>query len=751
MSRLPDREAILQWVRDNPNQSSKRDIARAFGIKGADRIELKRILRDLHAEGLLTKERRSYRDRNRLAPVEVLRVTAIDKDGDLFAEPENWKGDEPPPPVLYVAKKGDPALAVGDRILCRIAEVGETHVPYEGRLIRRIGAGPTRVVGIFRQDESGGRILPVDRKSNLEWAVMPGERGGARDGELVEAEQIGGRGRIGLSKARIMARLGDPSAPKALSLIAIHQHGIPDRFPDEALAEAASAAPVSPGGREDLRDLPFVTIDPADARDRDDAVCALPDDDVKNPGGHVVWVAIADVAHHVPPGSALDREARRRGNSTYFPDRVVPMLPDALSADACSLNGDVDRPCVALRVTADRHGRKLAHRFTRALIRSRAALSYRQAQSAADGSRDEVTASLPDGAIGNLWKAYGALREARDRRQPLHLDLPERRIVLSEDGKVAAISFAERYDAHRLIEEFMVLANTCAAETLEARRTPFLYRVHEEPNPEKLDALREIAESVGLTLAKGQVLKTSVFNRLLDAAAGTENAELISLAVLRSMTQAYYAPRNFGHFGLNLRRYAHFTSPIRRYADLIVHRALVAAHKWGKDGLSPGDIDEMEATAEHISQTERRSMLAERDTTDRYVAAYLADRVGNEFEGVVSGIARFGLFIRLMETGADGLVPISHVGREYFHYDADAQTLTGEKSRRVIGLGMRATVRLAEAVPITGGLLLELLSIEGKALPRTAAGRNPPAPPRRAGRARRRRTRDQGKTGRTGR
>jgi ribonuclease R len=615
----------------------------------------------------------------------------------------------------------------------------ETDGPLTARVVRRIGMGPRRVIGIFHAGETY-RIAAIDKRTDRDWQVAPGDRAGARDGELVEAEQIGQRAH-GLPRARVVARLGDPTAPKSVSLIAIHEHGIPDDFPDAVLAEAEAARPVPLGDREDLRSLPFVTIDPSDARDHDDAVYAHPDDDPANPGGHVVWVAIADVAHYVRPGSALDREARRRGNSTYVPDRVVPMLPDRLSGDLCSLVHGADRPCIAVRLTLDVDGAKRSHRFTRALMRSAATLTYSQAQAAADGHPDDVTGPLLDAVVRPLWAAWRVAHKARALRQPLNLEIPERRIVLSDEGKVLSVAFRERLDAHRVIEDFMILANVAAAETLEAKRLRLLYRVHEEPSPEKLEALREIVDAVGLTLAKGQALKTAHLNRLLDGVAGTEHAEMINMSVLRAMTQAYYAPENFGHFGLNLPRYGHFTSPIRRYADVVVHRALIRAHRWGDDGLTHEEAEALAETAEHISMTERRSMMAERDTTDRYLAAYLADRVGSEFEGTIAGVARFGLFVRLDGTGADGLVPISSLGREYFRYDADAQTLTGERSGRTLGLGQRATVRLAEAAPITGGLLFELLEVEGRRLP-TPPGRSAGTPRRKLAKARARRSRE---------
>ena len=728
MSRIPTKDEVLEWIEQNPTLTAKRDIAKAFGIKGAARIDLKRLLKELEAEGHLEKRKRSYQDPDRLPPVSVLQITGPDGDGDLFAKPMEWRGTGQEPVVLVVPRASDPALAAGDRILARLTLVkGEAH-HYEARLIRRIGTNPRRVVGIFRKTDEGGRILPIDKGSDKEWRVEAGASHGANDGELVEAEQAGPKVRMGLPRARIVERLGDPSAPRAVSLIAVHQHGIPDSFPDDVVAQADAAKPIGLKGREDLRDLPLITIDPSDARDHDDACYAHADEDPANAGGHVLWVAIADVAAYVTPGTPLDREARKRGNSTYFPDRVVPMLPDRLSGDLCSLHEGVPRACIAVRMVLDADGNKLSHSFHRGLMRSPASLHYEEVQAAVDGAPNDRTLPLLEPVLRPLYAAYEALKAARARRQPLDLDLPERQIVLEDDGTVSSVQFKERLEAHRLIEEFMVLANVAAAETLIAKRVPLLFRNHEEPSPEKLDALRETVQASGFTLAKGQVLKTSHLNRLLDAAAGTDEAELINMSTLRSMTQAYYGPANLGHFGLALGKYAHFTSPIRRYADLIVHRALIAAHGWGKDGLRPEDYDALDEIGTHISETERRSMIAERDTTDRYLAAYLSERVGSEFEGHISGIARFGIFVRLDDSGADGLVPMSAVGNEYFHFDAEANTLMGADSGRIISLGQRATVRLAEASPVTGGIALELLALDGKAIAqgrRSPAGRTP--------------------------
>lgn len=731
MASIPTKDEILAWISENPTRTNKRDIGKAFGIKGAARIDLKRLLKELAEDGHLEKHRKTYRDPESLPPVSVLQVIEPNADGDLFARPLEWEGEGAEPSVLLILKASEPALGAGDRILARLTQVKDEDHAYEGRLIRRIGTNPKRLLGVFRKHAEGGRILPIDKGADREWRVGSDAINGAKDGELVEAEQAGPKDRMGLPKARIVARLGNPSAPKAVSLIAIHQHGIPDDFPDEAIAEADGMKPADLKAREDLTEMPLITIDPSDARDHDDACFAHADDDPKNEGGHVVWVAIADVAHYIRSGSALDQEARKRGNSTYFPDRVVPMLPDRLSGDLCSLHEGVPRACLAVRMQINTAGEKISHKFVRGLMKSLASLHYEEVQDAIDGRPNDRTAPLLDCVLKPLYAAYAALKKAREARQPLDLDLPERKIILNDDGRVTSVAFRDRLDAHKLIEEFMVLANVAAAETLVAKKQPLLYRVHEEPNPEKLDALRETAQSAGLTLAKGQVLKTAHLNRLLHAAAGTDYSEQINIATLRSMTQAYYAPQNFGHFGLALQSYAHFTSPIRRYADLIVHRALVSAHKWGDDGLSHQEVENLEETGMHISDTERRSMIAERDTSDRYLAAFLSDRIGAELTGRISGIQRFGAFVKLDETGADGLIPVRSLGSEFFHFDADSQTLQGSDTGLTLGLGLRVTVRLAEAVPVTGGLMLELLNVDGKAIKRGPTSRRRGGPVRR--------------------
>ncbi len=740
MMGLPTKSQVLDWITENPDRTSKRDIARAFGIRGADRVDLKRMLRELEDSGHLERRRKAYHDPDRLPPVAVLEVRGPNADGDLFASPLDLRGEGPEPRILVIHRPSGPAPGAGDRILTRLTEVRAEGHAYEARIIRLISSHPGKVLGIFRNGSRGGRIVPVEKGSDREWHVAAHATSGARDGELVEVELASQNGRVGRPAARVTARFGDPAAPGSVSLIAIHQHGIPDGFPDEAVAGAEAARPIGLAGREDLRELPFVTIDPEDARDHDDACFARRDTDPRNPGGHIVWVAIADVAAYVRSGTALDAEARRRGNSTYFADRVVPMLPDRLSSDLCSLREGVQRPCIAVELKLDAMGNRLGYRFTRGMMKSVASLSYGEVQAARDGAPNGRCADLTDGVIHPLFDAYLAVRRARERRQPLDLELPERVIALSDDGRVVSVGLKDRLDAHRLIEEFMILANVAAAEELFARRRPLLYRVHEEPTPERLEALRDVAQASGFILAKGQVLRTGHLNSLLAQARESEFDELINLSTLRAMQQAYYHPENLGHFGLALRSYAHFTSPIRRYADLIVHRALISGHGWGRDGLSTDDIDRLEATARHISSTERRSMVAERETNDRYLAAYLSERVGSEFTGRISGIQRFGAFVRLDETGADGLIPVRSIGHEFFFHDSGNQSLTGEESGLELSIGLAVRVRLSEAVPVTGGLKFELLEVSGETLSRKRKRNLTGAPKRRKAKGRHRTT-----------
>ena len=512
--------------------------------------------------------------------------------------------------------------------------------------------------------------------------------------------------------ARVVEILGDPFAPRAFSLIAIHAKGIPHRFDDAALEDAETVARQPLGDdREDLRALPFLTIDPADARDHDDAVWASPDPD--NAGHFKAIVAIADVSFYVRPGTAIDRAARQRGNSVYFPDRVVPMLPETLSADVCSLVEGEDRGVLACHLDIDPEGKVLHQRFSRAIIRCITNIAYEEAQATITADEGEYLHVLKP-----LWESWAALKIARAKREPLALELPERRVRLDEQGRITSIELREHLDAHQVIEDFMIAANVAAAKALEAKKAPCMYRDHETPSREKLVALRDYLETFGQNFAMGQVIKPATFNRILARVKGEEYAEQVSEQVLRSQTQAYYSPENKGHFGLSLGSYAHFTSPIRRYSDLVVHRALVAAYKLGAGGLSDADGAAMGRTADHVSMTERRAMEAERDTIDRYVAAFLSTRVGETLATRITGVARFGFFAQVVGLGGDGLVPVSTLGEERFLFDEDTRVLEGIETGTRYTVGQRLDLRLVEANPITGALRFELPLGEGETRPR---------------------------------
>ncbi|MGD0530938.1 MAG: ribonuclease R [Methyloceanibacter sp.] len=727
MGKLPSKQEIIDFLQGASERTGKREIARAFGIKGSDRIALKELLRDMADDGLIAGSRRKLQRPGVLPPVTVIEIVERDSHGEFIARPSTWPEEQGPPPhILVVESKQDkgPAAGLGDRVLARITTLGaDANTPYQARPIKRLPRATRSQLGVFRSLAGGAGVIdPVDRKQLKEWRVARGATQDALSGELVRFE-LAGPSRFGAASARITARLGNPQDQRATSLIAIHAHGIPDSFPDSVLGEAEAAGKPDLKRREDLTYLPFVTIDPSDARDRDDAVWAEPDPDAKNKGGWVVMVAIADVASYVKPGSALDKEARSRGNSVYFPDCVVPMLPERISNDLCSLREREARPCLAVRMVFDKDGHKKDHRFLRGLIRSAAALAYAQAQSAIDGNFDDVTGPLLDPVLRPLWGAYASLTRARNERAPLDLDLPERKILLDEEGRVRGVATPARLDAHRLIEEFMIAANVAAAETLEAKRTPLIYRVHDQPSKEKLSSLSEFLGTLGLNLPKTGQMKPAHFNRILAETRASPAAELVGEVILRSQAQAEYSAGNFGHFGLNLRRYAHFTSPIRRYADLIVHRALIRALGLGEGSLTDTEIPVLETIAESISGTERRAMAAERETADRLIAAYLADRIGARFRARVSGLTRTGLFVRLTETGADGFVPASSIGHEYFYHDETRQALIGEDTGAAFQLGDAVEVRLVEAIPSAGALRFELLS-EGRMIgikPRRAA------------------------------
>jgi ribonuclease R len=723
---LPDKDTIKRLIEESDRPLDKREIAREFGLKGAQRSALRDLLREMEEEGLIDRgHKKKVAAKGALPEVMVLVVERMDRDGELWARPAGWDAEtdgEPPEAVITEGPRNGPAPSLGDRILARLRR--RSHGEYDASIIRVLQPGPRKLLGVLEQARGGAHLVPTDKKNDKTWFIERDDLKGAKPGDLVLAEPLRG-GHRGSRQARVAEVIGSLDQPKAFSLIAIHAQGIPVEFPEDALDEADAAQPVTPDGRTDLRSIPLVTIDGADARDFDDAVHAEPDTAPDNQGGHVILVAIADVAHYVKANGPLDRAARERGNSVYFPDRVVPMLPEVLSNDLCSLRPDGDRACMAIRMRITRDGALKEQRILRGIMRSAARLTYERTQTAIEGAPDEEIAPLMDTVIRPLYAAYECLLRGRAARGTLELDLPELQVILGEDGRVQSVSPRARLDSHKLIEEFMIAANVAAATLLEDRRArAIMYRVHDQPALDKLEGLRESLKAVGITLAADGALKPHHFTKILTQVAGTDKAQLVSDLVLRSQSQAKYAPENLGHFGLALRRYCHFTSPIRRYADLLVHRALISAYGLGDGGLPDDQAARFEEFGELISGTERRAIAAERDANDRYLTAFMAERTGASFAARVSGVKRFGLFLRLEETGADGLVPVSSLPWDRYWLDEVHQRLVGQESGMAFRLGEQVTARLVEANTVTGGLLFEI--VDGGSVIKDRKARTPP-------------------------
>ncbi|WP_265571269.1 ribonuclease R [Sphingomicrobium nitratireducens] len=697
---LPTPKQILEFIESSDQPAGKREIARAFGIRGNDKIHLKRMLNDMADEGLIDSGRgRAFHKMGGVPRVTVLRVISTD-DGEVWATPEQWHAETPPPKLRVIERGRRSSLSLNDRILARTEERGKGHVAH---VMKKLARSAELLMGVVHQEGSRHFLAPIDKKQRRHFPLS--DLGEAQVGDLVLAEPVGKGSHV---SAKVDAVLGDPFAPRSFSLIAIHKHGIRDKFPESVIAEAEKVSKQPLGDkREDLRHLPIVAIDPEDARDHDDAIWAEPDPD--NEGGWRAIVAIADVSFYVRPGSELDREARKRGNSVYFPDRVVPMLPEELSADICSLKEGQDRAAMACHLTIGSDGGLTAFRFTRAVIRVAGNIAYEDAQAAIDGEKDRVDADLVDKALRPLWGCWAALLKAREKREPLELDLPERRVVLDEKGRIMSVAPRERLDAHRLVEDYMIAANVAAAKALEKKKAPVMYRIHEQPDREKLSTLKEYLDTFGISFALGQVITPKTFNRILERIGPDhDNKTEITEQILRSQMQARYGPEPLGHFGLSLGSYAHFTSPIRRYADLLVHRALVDAYRLGDGGLPKGEGEEFSRIGETISALERRAMEAERETIDRYVAAYLADRVGQLVDVRITGVQPFGFFATVEGLGGDGLVLAKTLGREYFRYDEKRQALVGDDSGEEYRSGQRLQLRLVEADPASGALRFEL-------------------------------------------
>ena len=714
---LPTKAQIVAFIETSPMKVGKREIAQAFGIKGADKIGLKRLLGEMAEEGQLAGNRKDLHQPGSLPPMSTLDIVGFDVLGDLVGEPIEWEHAEGLRPKVLITRvkeiPGEPAIGIGDRVLAKVTRLLTEHespFEFQGAIVKRLPRDRGRLLGIYRKaNGGGGSIEPINRKELRSYAIHKGDEGDASDGDLVRFD-LSKKGRFSTPQARVVQSLGNPDDQRQISLIAVHAHGIPDHFPQAVIEESETLHAPTLAGRTDLRKLPLITIDPVDARDHDDAVYATPDDDPKNPGGFVLYVAIADVAYFVRSLTKLDREAQLRGNSVYFPDRVVPMLPERISNDLCSLVEGKDRGVLVARMIFDCDGDKRSHTFMRAMMRSAAKLSYQEAQAAIDGNPSEKALAILETVLKPLWEAYAKLAAARDRREPLDLDLPERKIRLDSEGRVASIDTPERLAAHRLIEECMIQANVAAAESLEGKKGLVVYRIHDQPSKEKLKNLRDFLDTLDMQIPPAGELKPGALNKILAEAKGLPVPELVNEIVLRSQSQAEYNPDNIGHFGLNLRKYAHFTSPIRRYADLLVHRALIKTLKLGEGGLHDDETPKLRAIAQAISGTERRAMAAERETTDRLIAAHLAGHIGATFHARIAGVTKSGLFVRLKDTGADGFIPISSLGSEYFNHNEEAHALTGSRSGLSYRLGDVVEVKLLECIPSAGALRFAMVT-----------------------------------------
>ncbi|MEM8833911.1 MAG: ribonuclease R [Pseudomonadota bacterium] len=700
---FPHPDEIYRYIADSEKPLTKRELVRAFDIKGEKRVRFKEILRELEKSGRIVKGAgQAYSVPKSLPAVTTIIVTHIDIDGDIFAKPLDWdeKAQGPAPQIELLSKA---PLKEGDRALARLKKY--TDKLYEGRVLRRIDQERLTVLGQVAKNARGYLLKPVDKKAKYDFEIHQNDLNGAQTHDLAMAEILPSRG-VKQRRVKITEVIGNKNDVNAISIIALNEAGMHEKFLDKVLAETKDlkVPPLKTKKfeREDLRDIPLVTIDGSDARDFDDAVFAEKTDN----GFHLV-VAIADVAHYVRHGSALDHEAYKRGNSTYFPDRVVPMLPEALSNDLCSLRPNEDRACMGFHLWIDNEGNLTKHRVFRGLMRSHARLIYEQVQAAKDGNPDETTKPLLDNVINPLYEAYAILDKARQQRGALDLDLPERRIVINDKGKMTGVTKRDRLDAHKLIEEFMILANVAAALALEKKKAPCVYRIHDRPSVEKLDEAREFLQSFELSIPKTGVAKPAQINHLLQKASKTEYSQLISTVILRTQSQAIYSPNNIGHFGLALQKYAHFTSPIRRYADLLVHRSLINAYKLDEGGLSDEETVSLEERADHISKTERISADAERSAVDRFTAAWMSERIGAEFSGVINGVTRFGLFVTLDENGADGLIPMRSLPDDFYVHDEKQHALIGRRHGKIYRLGAPIKIRLVEADGLTGSSIFE--------------------------------------------
>ena len=699
--KMPNMQELMDYLNQQGGTVNKRHIARNFKIKGENRKELRKMIKELKSSGVIEVKEDGRKNRLRLAgklsEYEQIEITGIDSMGDLIARPLDWRSQKEMPQIVIVKNKINPPAGVGDIVQARLKQLKK--YLYEGEIIRRITSSGNQMVGVYENN----KVYSVDRRLKQAFALLDVPRDvHNKDIVLVEIPSIRSREPI----ARFIQKIGSSTDPHAATLIAIYMHHLPVMFLKQTEKEVKNLTiPPLDEKRIDLRHISFVTIDGADAKDFDDAVWAEPDESAENKGGYHVMIGIADVSWYVRPETALDMDAKLRGNSVYFPDRVIPMLPFEVSNGVCSLRPNEDRAALVCEVFLDKNGVKKQHRFLRALIRSSRRLTYTEVEEAIQNKTPIV--GLED-EIKSLKNVYDVLRKQRKKRGVIEIDVPEQQVELDSKGNILSIHPREMLSSMHLIEELMILANVAAAETLEEKKMPVMYRVHDRPSAEKLKTLNNFLQSI--KVIKKPLSENALphdFNDVLIRTKTSDKSFAINEFVLRSQSQACYSPENIGHFGLSLLRYAHFTSPIRRYADLMVHRALVDALKLGEGGLSKESVVDFESVARHISQTERQAAAAEQDSIDRYIAAYLKNKENKTFKVRISSITSFGIFVRLESFGADGFIPMRYLGGDFYDYDERTQTLIGRATGRKFQVGEKLQAVLKEVSPLTGGLLFK--------------------------------------------
>jgi len=710
---VPSREAILAHLKDAGEPLSFSELTSALDIRGERDLDaIGRRLRAMERDGQLLKNRRGQYGLIDHMDMVTGRVIGH-PEGFGFLVPDAG-GDD-----LFLSPREMRMVLNGDRAVARVSGLDQRGRK-EGVIIEVLERAHKTVVGRYVSENHVGFLVPSDKRINQDILVPRDGAGAAKPGQIVVAEITEHPTRRSQPVGKIVEVLGDHMAPGMEIEVAIRAYDLPHVWPDAVLTEVSGLAPQVPEeakeGREDLRDVPLVTIDGEDARDFDDAVYCE-----RVGKGYRLIVAIADVSHYVKPGTALDREGVARGNSVYFPQNVIPMLPEILSNGLCSLNPMVDRLCMACEMEINARGEIQEFRFFEAVMRSQARLTYTKvAAMLVDGDaalRQEYAPLVPH--LENLYALYKLLNKARQARGAVDFELPETKIIYDAQRKIDRIVPLQRNDAHKLIEECMLAANVCAAEFLVKKKVPAPFRIHAGPPAEKLTALREFLFELGVQLGGGDEPRARDYAKLLTSLGDRPDARLIHTVLLRSLSQAIYSPDNIGHFALGYENYTHFTSPIRRYPDLLVHRAIKGILR--RQPIQD-TIEAVQTLTDHLSMTERRADDATREVIRWLKAEYMMDKIGEEFDGIISGVTNFGIFVELAEVYVDGLVHITSLGQDYFHFDPSKHRLLGERTRQSFRLGDHVRVKVAQVNLDEAKLDFELVGVSARPARRPERG-----------------------------